>query len=240
VRDTQAQEGSASSTTETQIEERAHADNILLSPESVRTISLAIQNRGAHPDTFLAELCNSAVATYPREDGWILLSQDRTVALLKNIEEPARNKEQHHEVRAVQQTPGTPTTPAESVRQTVHTPEHKTEVHEMTPVFIDLLVSGEQQKTFELLRELHAKGVTMETFIMTTVRKLDDVYKNRIEGNHNPDKDLASKTALWSNADFETVLGALVECVDYSYSNNRIGTKIALTKIFEHFTTVRK
>ena len=45
--------------------------------------------------------------------------------------------------------------------------------------------------------------------------------------NRTPNEDLVYKTASWSNEDFEKVLGILVECIDYSYSSNRIGTKIA-------------
>lgn len=103
------------------------------------------------------------------------------------------------------------------------------------PLFVELIIIGDQQKTYDLLRRLLTKGVTPEMFIAGVIRKLDDIYKNRLEGNHNPDKELATKTAMWSNADFETVLGMLVECVDYSYSNSKIGTKIALAKVFAYF-----
>jgi hypothetical protein len=84
------------------------------------------------------------------------------------------------------------------------------------------------------------KGVQTEMFIGELVRKLDDIYKNRLEGNHNPDPVLAGKTATWSNGDFEKVLGILVECIDYSYSSTRIGTKVALAKAFEYFGDKRQ
>lgn len=100
------------------------------------------------------------------------------------------------------------------------------------PLFLDHLNAKEQQKGFELLRQLLTKGVPVETFITVLVRKLDDVYKHRLEGNHSPDHTVAAKTATWSNADFEAVLGILVECIDYSYSSNKVGTKVALTKLF--------
>jgi hypothetical protein len=221
------------------IEDRAHADNILLSPESVQTLTNTIQEQKLNADSFLRELFNNAIASYPREDGWILLSQERTLSLIaKTSTTPARAPEMAREVVTPQASQPT------QVRTEQQTERVRTEGAEDTgtlaPLFIDLLVAGEQQKSFELLRRLLAKGVTLESFITTVVRKLDDVYKNRLEGNHNPDKELATKTALWSNADFEKVLGLLVECIDYSYSNNRIGTKIAMTKIFEHFSTAGK
>lgn len=237
------------------IESSAHAENILLSPEATRLIMEAIGNAGTETDTFLRELFGRVVATYPREDGWILLSQERATALL-NSSTPAptpaptpvlstTHEERPHRVEpqsvsASIQYDTAPATTAPTTATTPARPQGATtagtpNVDAVVPLFIDLIIAGEQRKAFDLLRRLATQNVTAEAFIMTAIRKLDDVYKNRIEGNHNPDRDLAAKTATWSNADFETVLSILVECVDYSYTSSKVGTKVALAKLFEYF-----
>jgi len=274
------------------IETAAHAHNILLSPEATRMILQAIGRAGIATDRFLDGLFEMVVATYPREDGWILLSQERAQTTLAAYSpsndsadsaaddtrpaasqdtpaarpmlstthderpyraEPLQVREQHKvqsaqksvvsEERPMRQSVSTaPTQQQASSAHTQESDQHAGQnggagvsVDGIVPLFIDLLVAGEQRKTFELLRRLNSQGESTEHFILTVVRKLDDIFKNRLEGNHNPDQALASKTANWNNHDFETVLGLLVECVDYSYSSTRIGTKVALAKVFEHF-----
>jgi hypothetical protein len=100
--------------------------------------------------------------------------------------------------------------------------------------FVHFFEAGEQQKAFDALRGVTAQG-RGEQYVKSLVRALDDVYKNRIEGGRTPEADLARATATWSNADFEAVLGTLIESVDWSYSSARVGTKIALAKVFEYF-----
>ncbi len=105
----------------------------------------------------------------------------------------------------------------------------------LVAAFLDYLVLVKKKEAFDLMRSITTRGVDVAAFITLVVRELDEVYKDRIEGNRTPNEDLVYKTASWSNEDFEKVLGILVECIDYSYSSNRIGTKIALAKAFEHF-----
>lgn len=243
------------------IEDAAHAKNILLSPEALRQINRAMSD-STDCTAFLAALFTNVTETYPREDGWILLSDDRAMTMLERTPRthikpaeptqntsptpntPTRVPSEHHRVesprmrdiaRALDVEQSQSSTTAAAARE-VCTADNPHTTDSVVPLFIDLMVAGEQQKTFELLRRLHEQGAATEHFIAGVIRKLDDIYKHRLEGNHNPDKELAAKTATWSNADFEVVLGILVESVDYSYSSPRIGTKIALAKLFEHFS----
>ncbi len=228
------------------IEDRAHQDNILLSPESLRIINGVVANKSVDRDVFLKELFDKAIATYTREDGWILLSQERTRSLLEShaFESDARpslsdRPEAATPVkRAIDQESGARPVSTHTVQGGDRMPDitartiERFDLETTLPLFLDHLNAKEQQKGFELLRQLLTKGVPVETFITVLVRKLDDVYKHRLEGNHSPDHTVAAKTATWSNADFEAVLGILVECIDYSYSSNKVGTKVALTKLF--------
>jgi len=301
----QAQEGSGSvSHTDDGmgvVEEAAHRENILLSPEATRRIMAAVTNSTVPTGEFLATLFARVKETYDREDGWILLSHERVQAMLarvsttnvvtrpgsnvphtnasdsapsvgvaangeghsSNIGSSTNVREQTPQKHAVRVDAGVSAMPhptslmrASNVRQNETTGSLSTQklttttgIATTTTVrgseketgltvvrrFVEAIVQGKRQEAHELLRVLSGQGVSLDAFIASVIRKLDDVYRHRIEGNHNPDRELAAVTALWTNVDFETVLGTLVECTDYSYSNGRVGAKVALAKLFDHF-----
>ncbi len=231
-----------------EIESLAHTENILLSPEAIKLIKLKLESvEGIDKTEYLKELFQKVKTTYPLEDGWILLSKERSEKIF--VDEPtdeiSKSKNNVNEIKAedndavempfrVEQK----TISENNVNNSVvekQKEESSGSVNNLVSVFIENLVNGNKKSTFELIRNMGAKGVDVASFIGMVVRELDKVYKNRLEGNHNPNPELVNSTKVWTNADFENALGTLVECVDYSYSNNRIGTKIALAKIFEHF-----
>ncbi len=242
------------------IENLAHEENILLSPEAARMILEACTASREPAQSFVTGLFAAAQSLYAREDGWILLSKERMQAVLArqgqqrptqapaaqpaaanmprvNMEraprpaEPQRTQAVRTNVAAQpqQQTPRAEQVQAPATRTAI-VPDAQAVVS-----FIDALIANNQQEAFDRIRSFMANGTTVESFIARVVRMLDDVYKNRLEGNHNPDRDLAARTATWSNADFEQVIGMLVESIDRSYASSRIGTKVALAKLFDHF-----
>jgi len=107
---------------------------------------------------------------------------------------------------------------------------------DLVSLFVESIINTKKKEAFDILRNVTQKGIDTTVFMTLVIRQLDEAYKYRIEGKHNPNQELAKKTGGWSNNDFEVVLGILVECVDYSYSNDTICSKIALTKVFEHFS----
>jgi hypothetical protein len=258
------------------IEEEGHKENILLSPEAARMVMAAIEHSGEPTPPFLNALFSKAKAQFPREDGWILLSKERTQALLSRgvtndgavagstngapvgtvqyhvaaPETSAARPVRSEPARLVNYAPGTNNAPAADHAASAHA-NSAPETHERPAIqhengngrtttevirlFVEVIVAADQRRTYELLRKLTSQGVAADTFVIEVVRKLDDIYKNRLEGNHNPDPDLAAKTATWSNGDFERVLGTLVESVDGSYANPRVGTKVAIAKLLEYF-----
>jgi len=248
-----AQEPDASTNVATLIEDLAHADNILLSPEATRLITIDLEKTNGSAHARLTELFEKAKSAYAREDGWILLSKERTATLLGGAAPATPKPEAQKEAaQAVQERPARvapkSVVAAHASRQEVPTspaPQPKARNNSTAKAapaapgdvtrFVELLIGGKQQETFAMLRDLLAKGTTAESFIGRTVNELDKVYKNRLEGNHSPSAELAQLTATWSNADFENVLGILVECIDYSYESSRIGTKVALAKALAHF-----
>jgi hypothetical protein len=248
------------------IEERAHRENILLSPEATRILLSVLAKNGQDTESFLTEVFENAKSAYPREDGWILLSKERTDALVQHVASSAPTQPPVTRAETSTSAPGVErplrvaphkvselsnmhhapvansvmNSIAQPKAQARPVPEPPAAANGTTDVlasFVGHLVNNEQQKTFDLLRQMTAKGIAPDAFIARVVRELDEIYKHRLEGNHKPNAALASVTATWSNADFETVLGMLVECIDYSYTSTRIGTKVALAKAFEHFAS---
>lgn len=287
------------------IEETAHRQNILLSPEAARRIMAAVTNSTTPTEELLTSLFERAKEAYPHEDGWILLSHERAQELLMRMSTTnnAAGKTISNVSRATtpgaeQSTGHTATTsrslhagPSTGVHEhvsqgtgtsrvptSVPTPRIQPQTAALPTVsrdgasasvvsaparevgapsarmstnekdggtvvmrrFVENVVQGKRQEAHEMLRVLSGQGVSLNAFVASVVRKLDDVYRHRIEGNHSPDRELAAATALWSNVDFEVVLGILVECTDYSYTNDRIGAKVALAKLFDHFGTKEK
>ena len=249
--------GSNSSDAISIIEDMAHKENILLSPEALRLMYAEIRNTDSSPTQYLTGLFEIAKTEYPQEDGWILLSKERAEKLLGKSQnntvlnvtaENHASSEVEAEPKAfrVEQRPiskkympmsSSPVTSASQASGTK--PEAKSSTSsssdETAVVFIDSLVNLEKKKVFDTLRDFASRGNDVGAVITAVVRKLDEVYRYRLEGGRTPDKEIAGKTATWSNGDFENVLGILVECIDYTYANNHIGTKVALTKAFEHF-----
>jgi rRNA maturation endonuclease Nob1 len=242
--------------TVSEIEELAHKENILLSPEALRLIQSKVQETEEGSTQYLAEVIEKAKAEYPREDGWILLSKERAEALMggtsNNTPIAVENNEAVSDVEVksdngaasekpfrVEQKPLSRTNTTHPSKATAPTgnlsASRNTPSQNLVSAFMGYLLHVQKKEAFDLMRNITTRGVDVATFITLVVRQLDEVYKNRIEGNRSPDQELVTKTDSWTNEDFEAVLGILVECIDYSYSNNRIGTKIALAKVFEHF-----
>jgi hypothetical protein len=248
------------------VEEMAHRENVLLSPEAVRIVQAAMKQSGSSADAYLTNLIEVAKARFPREDGWILLSKERVVELTQDSASTTTKKaadtpnasqtpKAQMSDRVEPNLPGAssadpfrletrklgsagavaPTQPTDT-KQVQKTQAGATTANtSLIPSFVRMLSNLEKKQVFDVLRKLAAQGVRTDAFIGRVVRELDEVYKHRLEGNHNPNKELAAVTGAWTNNDFEEVLGILVESVDYSYASERIGAKVALAKVFEYF-----
>jgi hypothetical protein len=232
-----------------EIEEIAHSENILLSPEALRLIKKEVAEDELDTTAYLAELFAQVKSEFPREDGWILLSKERIESLIN----PSKETEEITPVATIEEDEiderpfrvekkqisvsdvGTRQNDVKPAQTQASTQTTSSTTNNVVSKFVDHLIGVQKKEAFDLLRNISTRGVDISTFMTLVVRQLDEVYKHRIEGTHNPTSEILQKTAQWSTDDFEVVLGILVECIDYSYSNNRIGTKIALAKAFEHF-----
>lgn len=249
----------SSSDTEQLIEECAHEAGILLSPEAARALETEIDRSESDPKNYLTKMFDEAQNKFSREDGWILLSKDRVTQLITSAgtskkEAPAAEKEEGQSIdtllgnirpdtyRINRKNGDTQVSATAAVSTPTHTQPSRSAVPTKAPAangsdvvaFLHSLVNGDQQSTYRTLRRAGSEGASAETFITDVVRALDEVYKHRIEGGHTPDRALVDLVAVWDNAKIEEIIGLLVESVDYSYSSPRIGTKVALAKVFDY------
>ncbi len=98
------------------------------------------------------------------------------------------------------------------------------------------LVLGQENQAYAFVRE-RVQEQTLQRSIVVTLEAFDNVYKHRLEGNHNPDTELVRLTESWNTTDFEKILGYLVECVDHSYENSMVGVKVGLVKVFSYLAS---
>jgi hypothetical protein len=237
-----AQSGSGS--LEETIEEIAHREHILFSPDALRSVTGEAQRAPMaltkYLDAFIAEVKTHFV----KEDGWILLSKERVASVIIALRSApvvvppvpvvasiAEAAPAPTPTPVVAQVASAPLAAAVPVPVTAKAPAGTANVSD----FVGFLASGKKEDAYATLRNLHATAGNATVFIGETVRALDEVYKHRIEGNHSPDAAVASAVAQLSNQQLEKIIGLLVESVDYSYASNRIGTKVAIAKVFEYF-----
>lgn len=201
------------------LETKAHEENILISSEGLNIV-IGLGGGTEHGSfEMLDTLLTKAKDTYPREDGWILLNTKRVHNLLphtavSNTEDKVEEKED--EVQA----------PTEKVEESVV--EQKVE-NLTANDFIESLVSKNSNNTFDILRSVESS----HKFITEVVCVLDGVYKHRLEGDRQKDEEAVGLVKEWSDKTLGEVLEILADSVDHSYSSNRIGAKVALTKVFK-------
>lgn len=230
------------SSAEDAIEEAAHTERVLLSPEALRLIATEAGRSSETLDHYLRTFFGETKTHYEPEDGWILLSKERANAIMLALRSPSMPSHAVAEAKPEVTAPAKPEAakaPVAPVREAPASAPTFTAARSAqpasVPAFITLLSSRKEEEAYTMLRDLNAKDNTATQFIGEAVRALDDVYKHRIEGNHSPNAEVAAAVATLSNPELEKVIGMLVESVDYSYTSNRIGTKVALAKVFEYF-----
>ncbi len=97
------------------------------------------------------------------------------------------------------------------------------------PAFLEVLLRGDREATFGMLREVVRSGGTAEPFFTQVACALDDAYRARLEGAPvHP--EIARITASIATPVLEHLVAAFVSAVDSSYSVGITGAKLALTR----------
>lgn len=207
------------------LEARAHEENILVSSEGLNIV-IGLGGGTEHGASEILEtLLTRAKDTYPREDGWILLNTKRVHNLLphttvSNTQEEAEEEEEETTEDNVQ-------APTEDDKDS----SEQIETNVLVIDFIKNMILKDVNKTFEILRDV--KDITPPEFIAQVVVILDEVYKDRLEGYRNKNEEVSKLLSDWTDDSLEGVIEILAEAIDHSYKSNRIGVKVALTKMFK-------
>lgn len=101
-----------------------------------------------------------------------------------------------------------------------------------TPLFIQWIVEGNQDKAFGFLRTMVSQGRKADDFLRKVVYELDRAYQGRLEGS-DADKSVVDTLLPLANKDLEALITGLVRAVDGGYSTGITGAKVALTRMFE-------
>jgi len=241
------------------LEEKAHAEGVLLSDEGKNYIQAAGSDSEQEALRVLHTLITKAKERYPREDGWIILNRERMHELRSQTEhtrtaaqqpaltshpprrvkdetgrqggEPLREGVLNH-VEIGLPVRGLTTSNAQAGTQTGQSPRETDPV----PTFIGWLCDGESKEVFDFLRRLKSQGHSSKEFLTRVVCALDEMYRHRREGEGQCDTYTLLKTAHLDNKDIELTLELLAAGIDHSYERSHTGVKLACIRALDHMT----
>ncbi len=197
------------------IESRAHAVGVLISPEAVSVASELSSDRAEALSLFGA-LLDEAVRTLPREDGWIMLTNDRFSAL--------REKTQN----ATSAIPVVSTEAAE-----VRTSEAKTTDEAAAIAFTLSIVSGDRDTAYGIIRSFEKDNLNPTSLIAGTASVLDRLYRIRKGGQNGVDETLLQKSSALSDDALGGLVAMFAHALDTVYASPFTGVKLALAQAFE-------
>jgi hypothetical protein len=266
------------------LENRAHADEVLMSPEVIETIVSRAGGKEGEAFDLLETVLAKAKMDYPREDGWILINHSRLQSILDLddapqhyptvLSVPRQSPNPHVDAIAARYAAATALVQPEEEMEVVETPEasfgfgavapelapvaaneasvetnvsapvdrstdasvtqNAAPIHPSVGHFIVALVEGKEEEAFKMLRSIGAKG-TSHSFILDAIRAVDDVHKNRIEGNRAVDLTVAEKTSSLSTSELENLLTILIDAVDHTYSSDMIAFRLMVARAIAFF-----
>jgi hypothetical protein len=126
--------------------------------------------------------------------------------------------------------------PAEPVREVAPAPAPirasapvAAPVHAEVPGFISMLLAGEKDQVFALVRRMNQAGQDVEEFMAHAICSLDDAYRARIDGTP-VHEDVKRVTEHCATPFLERLVTSLTTAVDGSYSMGVTGIKLAITR----------
>lgn len=187
------------------IESRAHASGVLLSPEA-RTAAIALSADRAVALRIFGDILNKALRTYPREDGWILLSSERFSDLRGSV--PA---ESHSASEAPQ-----------------------AELLDAVPErIVSAVLDGRRDEAFSLLRELERKNVSPSSILTGIVALADRLYTARMGQASTGNLSLDEKVRTVSPDKVRTLASLFSNALGATYAMPYTGFKIALAQALD-------
>ncbi len=209
------------------VEKTLGADRILVSKHGMEVLAKAAGN-GSDAEALLAKVSYAARRNYPREDGWIALSDERISETLTAIL-PAQS--------VVASTSVAKPSVSESVTMLATIAAEAVVGHKMatavsaTPTsssaFIQSLVKGEKEVVFAALRDAASKG-GVDALMLQTTLDLDRAYRSRIDGGKGGNAAVEAAVAHFTTAELEELVRALSGSIDETYTSSLTAAKLAL------------
>jgi hypothetical protein len=211
------------------LETRAHAAGVLVSPEALRFAS-RLKNDAAGTLKMFGTILEKAVQTYPREEGWVLLSKDRVMTLADEIDgvviTPTFAHSQADSGQLTAESRNANSKPRMVSGTTISVPA-SLDVSLDVNAFVSAILSGNREQAFGAIR--HGR---VEELMAGAVTALDSLYRSRVEGKMPGDAVLARAAQEFSGPALENIISILAGAVDATYSSPETAAKLALTKIF--------
>ncbi len=222
------------------IENHAHSNQVLFSPEVVDALIAKGNAIESAVLNIVESVVESAKASFPREDGWILINRERLQTLVPTVVSEVVAPVTNH-VREITEQFKAAITPAPApvvapVAQSYSVPMPK-EINSAN--FMTAIAEGKEEDAYKMLRTLAAQG-RVHAFMLEVIASLDSIYTNRIEGGKVVDAKIAEKTAVFSNNELESLLAIMISGIDYTYSSEQTASKLAVTKAIEFFKSKNK
>ncbi len=105
---------------------------------------------------------------------------------------------------------------------------------QMTPLFIDWLVRGEDKKVFTFLRRLRGQKQPIADFMRAVVTELDNAHQARLEGTTDAvDMFTMDTLEAMGTQQLERLIGTLLRGVDERYDESYTSARLALVRALD-------
>ena len=196
---------------ERKTEDRLYQERMLVSKGGLSRLA-------ALTDAALDKVMYQAKGAYPREDGWILLSDERIQELLQ-IAAPVA-------VAPVVAQPEM--TPQYAAPQ----PERPRALNTVSShTFLMALLAGDRSEAIALSRALQTSEV--EAFFTDVAMALDDVYRARMERRSSDHPSLQQAASRLSDDKLEALVAVMTNVMDQLYQNPQTAVKLAVAQALQ-------
>ncbi len=204
------------------IENHAHAASVLISPEAVELAA------GLATDATVAlarfdSMLEAAIRTYPREEGWVMLTSDRFESL-RDVREPSTQSVEEI-LNAVMPAPA-PVLLARKVEMPMANADDQSVVLSLARA----IVSGARDQAYTIVRTLEVNGAKPATVLTVIAGAFDQLYRAR---RHGLTTVLSADATGVSDETLSQLVETFTRGMDADYANPFTALKLAVAQAFE-------
>lgn len=196
---------------ERKTEDRLYQERMLVSKGGLSRLA-------ALSESALDQAMYQAKGAYSREDGWILLSDERIQELLQHNTDTVLPTVAAQPAHAFMAQP-----PIEHAQREVNSVS--------THTFLMALFAGNRSEAIALSRALPSNGV--EAFFTEVAMALDDVYRARMERRTSDHPSLEQAASRLSDDKLEALVSVMANVMDQLYQNPQTAVKLAVAQALQ-------